>query len=268
MPCVSYAVLEALPEGEINSGINVDDFINNSGASDSENTDETKENTGNSGGGLGYDGIRTPEKKQEEESYDTTEDSTEEETADTPKQNPCTDVNDSDWFLDDVMYAYENGIMSGVSEIEFSPKSVVTRGMVITILHRTAGTPEAKKADFVDVADSDWYAKAVSWGAENGIVSGTGDGQFSPVGAITREQLAVMLYNYRKLTTTTDKKAELSAYADKDNVSAWAEEAVRWAVGNGIINGKSADTIAPKDGATRAEAAAIIRRFMGMVDEQ
>lgn len=180
-------------------------------------------------------------------------------------ENPFHDVSAGDWFYDDVMYVYQNHIMSGVESNLFSPKTGVTRGMMITILYRTANEPETASAAFSDVDASMWYAKAVSWGAANQIVSGTGNNQFSPNADITREQLAVMLYNYRKISGNADKKADITSYSDHDVVSAWANAAMSWAVGNGIISGKSETELAPKDGATRAEAAAIIRRFAALM---
>ena len=173
-----------------------------------------------------------------------------------------SDVSADDWFFDDVSYVYNNNIMSGVSEEEFAPGTGVTRAMMITVLYRAANEPESGDPYFSDVDPSAWYAKAVSWGAENNIVSGTGNNMFSPEEYITREQLAVMLYNYGSLSADSGAEADISAYSDYEAVSPWAQNALRWAVGNNIISGKSETELAPSDGASRAEAAAIIKRFL------
>ncbi len=172
------------------------------------------------------------------------------------------DVSEDAWFCGDVTYVYENNIMSGVADGVFSPNTGITRAMMITIIHRTAGAPDASGGAFSDVDESGWYAKAVAWGAENKIVTGTGEGMFSPDAFITREQLAVMLYNYEKASGEAEILADISAFSDSGDVSVWARDAMCWAYANGLISGKSETTLAPKDGATRAEAAAIIRRFL------
>ena len=175
-----------------------------------------------------------------------------------------TDVSESDWFYSDVIYASDNKIMSGVGDGIFSPNTGITRAMMITIIYRTAKEPEAGVSSFSDVEDGSWYSKAVAWGAENKIVNGTGNNMFSPDDYITREQLAVMLYNYSKLTEKSGNTTDISAFADTAAVSSWAKEAMCWAVGNKIVNGKGDGILAPTDGATRAEAAAIIRRFINL----
>ena len=173
-----------------------------------------------------------------------------------------TDVSEDDWFYQDVAYVYANRIMSGMSDTEFAPAAGVTRAMMLTILYRTANEPEAAAAGFSDVDPSAWYAKAVSWGAANQIVSGTGNNQFSPDSPITREQMAVMLYNYGKTIGKMGQEADLSAFSDYDAISPWAKEALSWAVGSHMIAGRSDTVLAPGDGASRAEAAAIIKRFL------
>lgn len=172
------------------------------------------------------------------------------------------DVAESAWFCSDVTYVYENNIMSGVADGVFSPNTGITRAMMITIIHRTAGAPDSAMAAFSDVDEKGWYAKAVAWGAENKIVTGTGNNMFSPDAFITREQLAVMLYNYDKTAGEEEQLADISAFSDSGDVSVWAKDAICWAYKNGLISGKSESVLAPKDGATRAEAAAIIKRFL------
>lgn len=172
------------------------------------------------------------------------------------------DVSEDDWFYQDVAYVYTNHIMSGVAEDEFAPNEGITRAMMITVLYRTATEPETAAVDFSDVAPSAWYAKAVSWGAANKIVSGIGDNQFSPDSPITREQMAVMLHNYGKVIGKGSNEADISYFSDYDTISPWAKEALSWAAGNHIIAGRGDAELVPAEGASRAEAAAIIKRFL------
>lgn len=116
--------------------------------------------------------------------------------AEEPADLPFTDVNDDDWFSDVVRYVYEQGLMTGTSDTEFSPNLTTTRGMIVSILNRLEGGPIAESAGFTDVADGDWYADAVNWAASEGIVAGYEDNTFRPNDPITREQLAAMLMNY------------------------------------------------------------------------
>ena len=134
--------------------------------------------------------------------------------------------------------------------------------MLVTVLHSLDGKPAAGKGGFTDVADGAWYANAVAWAAEHGIVSGVSDSAFAPNGAITREQLAVMLYRYAQYKGyDVSKTADLSGYADQGSISDWAAQAVQWACGSGLMTGRSANSLAPAGTLTRAEAATMLKAF-------
>lgn len=172
------------------------------------------------------------------------------------------DVREGDWYAEDVAYVYEHGLMSGAGSQSFAVKSPATRAMLVTILHRLEGSPAASDSGFRDVASSAYYAAAVAWAAENGIVTGAGGGYFAPDQAISREQLAVILYRYAQYKgwdVTAD--ASLSAYRDQGQVSSYAVPALRWALARGLISGTSSDTLSPKGSAQRVQAAAILHRF-------
>lgn len=172
------------------------------------------------------------------------------------------DVKPEDWFYNDVMFVFQNNIMTGTSEKEFSPKATLNRAMMITILHRMDGKQSASIRDiFDDVEKNSWYENAVNWGYENKIVSGTNESTFAPMDILTREQLCVMLYHYTEHIGVPTAFTDLSHYSDNQTVSGWAKGAVAWAVQEKIVTGKGNSTLAPKDSATRAEAAAIIRRY-------
>lgn len=173
-----------------------------------------------------------------------------------------SDVKQDDWFYSDVMYVFDNKIMTGTSDGEFSPNTTLNRAMMITILHRIDGdTSICEKDIFNDVEKNSWYENAVNWGYKNGIVKGTSENSFSPMDNLTREQLCVMLYNYTEHIGVETQYADISSYIDNETVSDWAKDAVSWAVSEKIITGKGNNSLAPKDSATRAEAAAVIRRY-------
>ncbi len=173
-----------------------------------------------------------------------------------------TDVKSNDWYYSSVRYAYDNGLFSGVSHDSFGPGDSMDRSMLATVLYSLDGKPAAGKSGFADVADGAWYADAVAWAAEHGIVSGVGGGAFTPGGTITREQLAVMLYRYAQYKGyDVSKTADLSGYADQDKLSDWAAQAVQWACGSGLMNGRSAAQLAPEGTLTRAEAATMLKAF-------
>lgn len=176
---------------------------------------------------------------------------------------PFTDVSTSDWFYDDVAFVYENGLFSGTDSRSFSPNASMTRAMLVTVLYRLEGEPTLTgRSSFTDVRSGAYYEKAVIWAAANGIVTGTDSTSFSPAAKVTREQLAAILYRYaqyRKLDT--DASAKLNSFTDADSVSAYASEALGWAVSEGLINGASGKLM-PKGDATRAQVAAILHRFV------
>lgn len=177
-------------------------------------------------------------------------------------QTTFADVPVSAWYCDAVEYVYENGLMSGVSGGRFAPNDTLTRAMLVQTLYAMEGRPAAASAGFADVASGDWYASAVNWAAANGVVSGVSETGFGPNNALTREQLALILYRFAQykgydVTGTSD----LAAYADGSSVSGWAAEAMSWAVNAGLISGVGGNQIAPTGTATRAQVAQILMNF-------
>ena len=172
---------------------------------------------------------------------------------------PFTDVHPGDWFYDPVCFVYENGLMTGTSADTFEPNTPLSRAMLVAVLHRLEGSPQASGSNFSDVASGDWYAQAVNWAASVGVVNGMGDGSFQPNAAITREQMAAILRNYaayKGMDVTTS--GDLSAYSDAASVSDWAQESVAWAVEQGLISGMTVDTLEPQGLSTRAQAATVL----------
>lgn len=177
-------------------------------------------------------------------------------------QTTFADVPASAWYYNAVEYVYENGLMSGVSGGRFAPDDTLTRAMLVQTLYAMEGRPAAASAGFADVASGDWYASAVNWAAANGVVSGVSETGFGPNNALTREQLALILYRFAQykgydVTGTSD----LTAYADGSSVSGWAAEAMSWAVNAGLISGVGGNQIAPTGTATRAQVAQILMNF-------
>ena len=187
--------------------------------------------------------------------------------AETPSTElPFQDVAAGSWYADAVAQAYEEGWMNGTSATAFSPNSEITRGMIVTILHRLEQTPAAEAASFTDVAAGSYYADAVAWAAANDIVKGYSERQFGPNDPITREQLATILYNYANHKGyETTASADLSGFGDASQISAYAQTALQWANGAGIINGMADNTLQPQGSATRAEAATMLVRFQSNI---
>ena len=181
-----------------------------------------------------------------------------------PTVGGYADVQVGEWFADAVKYVSEAGIMTGTGDGSFSPNADVTRAMLATMLYRQSGASASSVQNpFTDVAEGEWYTLAILWGVENDIVTGYGDSTFGPNDALTREQIAAILYRYAgHLGKNTEQRADISGYADADAVSDWAREAIQWANAVGIINGRSETDIAPLGNATRAEMAAMIQRFI------
>ena len=179
-----------------------------------------------------------------------------------PVGEPFLDVNEGDWFYDAVAYAYENGLMDGVGGNRFAPNSATTRGMLVTILYRLEGEPAVTgEAGFDDVAAGQWYTDAVIWAAANDIVNGIGDNQFGPENTLTREQLVTMLYRYaQNKGYDVTASADLSGYPDAGQIQSWAQEAMTWAVAEGIVEGMDGN-LNPAGHATRAQIATILMRF-------
>ena len=176
---------------------------------------------------------------------------------------PFTDVSEGDWFYDPVCYVYRQGLMTGTSATTFEPNTSLSRAMLVAVLHRLEGSPQASAGDFSDVADGDWYAQAVNWAASVGVVNGFDDGTFQPNTAITREQLAAILRNYNAYKgMDVTASGSLANYSDAASISDWAKESVTWAVGENLISGVTDDTLAPQACATRAQVAAILQRYL------
>ncbi len=184
-------------------------------------------------------------------------------------QKPDTrfdDVAKSAWYYKAVEYVAENGIMSGVSAREFAPNAGFSRAMLAQTLYAMSGKPTVKaEGTFADVAANAWYADAVNWAAEKGYVSGVGDGKFAPDASITREQMALILYRYAGSPDASGMV--LREFADGDSVSAYAVDAIRWAVHEGLISGMENNTLAPQGTATRAQVAQILMNFHQKLDK-
>ena len=206
--------------------------------------DYTKEDTGADFGGGGGGGTARPEQ---------------------PAALPFTDVVDTSWFYAAVKYAYEHKLLSGTGETTFSPELSLTRGMVATILYSLDGGADVSSlSSFSDVADGQWYARAVAWAERQGIVSGMGDGTFAPEAAITREQLAAILHRYaqyKKYSVSAGEDTNILSYDDAPEISTYALVAIRWACGSGLMTGRSQSQLAPRGTVTRAEAAVMLRNF-------
>ncbi len=180
-------------------------------------------------------------------------------------ENTFTDVKTDAWYADAVCYALAHGIMSGTGKTTFAPNAVTTRAMLVQVLYNIEGKPQTDDSDFPlnDVKDGEWYHDAVVWAYSNKIVSGTGDTTFSPLSDITREQFAVILYNYAKYKGYDVKIEVISPiyFKDENSISSYAASAFLWAREKGIILG-SGQYLMPKNGATRAEMAAMLMRFL------
>lgn len=177
---------------------------------------------------------------------------------------PFTDVADTAWYADAVQYVYENGLMTGVSESEFGPDGTATRGQIVTILWRLAGSPVVNYAmRYADMDEGAWYGEAVRWAASTGVVTGYSESSFGPNDAITREQLAAILYRYVKTQGQgfTGMWYFPLRYDDAASISSWADEAMHWCVMKGVLNGTSETALSPRATATRAQLATILQRF-------
>jgi len=155
-----------------------------------------------------------------------------------------------------------NKLFEGTSGTTFSPETTMTRGMLVTVLWRLDGSPAAADAGFADLSQ-EWYKAAVGWAAANGIVDGYGNGKFGPEDAVTREQTAAILWRYAKYKgrdVSVGEDTNLLSYGDASDISEYAVPAFQWACGAGIIEG-SGGKLTPADTATRAQVAAVLRRF-------
>ena len=181
---------------------------------------------------------------------------------------PFTDVSKNDWFYNAVKYVYDNNIIKGYNDYTFAPNDKVTRGMIVTMLYRMEESPNNDgKSKFTDVNSSEWYAKAIKWAVDNGIVHGYGGTtKFGPNDNIIRQDLAGILRNYAKYKKkNVNVTADLTKFKDYKKVDSYANASVQWAVGKGVITGNADGTLNPKGNATRAEAAAMIQKYCNKV---
>lgn len=181
--------------------------------------------------------------------------------------SPYRDVSTSFWGYEDVMYVTDQQLMMGVDVGSFAPNMTLSRGMLATVLWRVQGSPYVKEAAPFNDLTQDWYKMPVAWAAKNGIVNGVGNGRFAPEDDITREQLVVMLYRYTESCDyVMEGSVALTRFKDQATVSSWATAAMKWGVGNGLINGMEDPSgnpiLAPTATCTRAQAAAMIHRYM------
>ena len=181
--------------------------------------------------------------------------------------NPFKDVAEGDWFYEGVKFVHQSGLFNGTAADTFSPNAPMTRGMLVSVLWRLDGKTAPKAAcTFTDVDAKAYYADAVAWAAENGVVNGIGESRFAPEGEVTREQIAAILSRYAESKNVdTSKRAGLASFPDAGKVSTYAKDAMAWAVENGLVNGiknGSETTLAPQGTATRAQVAAILARYV------
>lgn len=175
---------------------------------------------------------------------------------------PFTDVRESDWFYEDVAFAYENGLFAGTSDTTFSPNASMTRAMLVTVLYRLEGQPAVNgRSGFSDVQYNGYYEDAVTWAADNGIVNGTSTTMFSPNANVTREQMAAILYRYAQYKKyNTAASSSLNSFSDHTSVSGYAVASLQWSVAEKLVNGSNGKLM-PTGNASRAQVAAILHRF-------
>ncbi len=225
-----------------------------------------------SSGGSGSSGTRTPAVTPSQEPEPEPEAETEAEAETVPTEAPenapvltdFTDLRKDEWYSGGVQYVVQKGWMSGVGEGSFAPDVILSRAMLVTVLYRMAGQPEAEgTTDFTDLQDGFWYSDAVQWAASDGIAEGYSAERFAPEGDVTREQLAVMLWRYAQKQgwTVEVAPAALDEYTDETEISPWAREALAWAVGAGILQGAGDGHLNPRDPATRAQTAVVLERY-------
>lgn len=176
------------------------------------------------------------------------------------------DISPADWYYDSVAYVFKNGLMKGTTDTDFSPELPLTRGMLVTVLHRIEGSPHvAENSKFTDVDKEVYYANAVNWAKQNGIVNGVTETEFAPDTNITREQIVIILYRYsllKKHNTDIGKNTSIAQYNDFPLVSEYAIQAMQYAIESGLIKGDTSGNLNPQGLATRAEIATILHRFM------
>ena len=178
-------------------------------------------------------------------------------------KTPFVDVPENEWYFPYVHDVYWLGLMNGTSETTFEPNTTVNRAQVVQMLYNLEGQPQVSgDSGFSDIRDGQWYAKAVAWAFANDVVAGYEDGTFRPTRAVTREEFAQILYNYAKCKGyDLSASADLGKFPDSGQVSSWAETALGWANGNGLINGHDDGRLDPKGSTIRAQAASILMNF-------
>ena len=266
---LSVYTYAASTDVEINIGDLFDDepVINPDDGKEEDKKEDDKKEDGNKGNNKGN------REEKEEEPEETTpsddkkeEDKKEESKVDGDWTNPFVDVKRSDWFYDTVKYVNMNGIINGMTEDTFAPGATLTRAMLVTILYRSEGSPKVSaESKFSDIKDSDWFAAPVIWASENGIVNGVSETEFAPNNAITREQIATIMYRYatsRGHDVSVGQSTNILSYEDVESVSEYAFSALQYTAGAGIMKGKTESTLNPQDKATRAEAATVVMRFI------
>ena len=181
---------------------------------------------------------------------------------------PFSDVPKDAWYRSAVEFVYENQLFYGTSDTEFSPNSSMTRGMLVSVLWRQAGTPEPSgSSPFTDLKEN-WYRDAVQWAYENEVVYGVSETSFAPDQSVTREQMVAILYRYaRNIGYACSESNSLNAFTDRGAVAEYAQPAFRWAVGAGVISGVSSTRLDPASTATRAQVASIMMRFVALMDD-
>ena len=171
-----------------------------------------------------------------------------------------SDVDAGSWYADAVEYARDSGLMSGTTATTFEPSGATTRAMLAQTLYRAAGSPAVSGSDtFTDTQDGAWYADAVLWAAQAGIISGYGGGLFGAEDPVSREQIAAILWRY-----AGSPEAQSEDFADESTISAWAADAVDWARSAGVMTGREGGRFAPQANVTRAETAVILRAFQNL----
>ena len=183
-----------------------------------------------------------------------------------PSALPFTDVAESAWYYEAVKYVYDNNLMNGTTDTTFGPNVTTSRAMLATILYRLEGSPAVAAASFTDVAAGKYYTDAVAWASANGIVTGYGDGTFLPNKAISRQEMAAMLYRYAQYKgydVSVGEDTNILSYTDVSDVSEYAIPAMQWACGEGLITDMGDGTLNPAGPASRAQVATILMRFLG-----
>ena len=260
-----YANCVMLASADLNPGETYTLFVDGKEAASA----EAVEGTGQGGMGFGPDGQAGgwPERQGQDagQSGQQKSDRQIEQSAIESANQAATgylDVSEKAWYWNSVCYVTEKGIMNGTGNQRFSPDVSTTRAMVVTILYRLEGSPSVSGSSFRDEQAESYYADAVAWAEQNGIVNGTGNGAFSPDSEITREQLAAILYRYAQYKgQDVSGTAELNDYIDCIQVQEYARSAMEWACATGLIQGTNDKALQPRAAATRAQVATILQRL-------